>query len=129
MLSKKQIIILISVLGAMLFTNNHVSAAYPGLCIGHNYGQQTPTPGIQEPTVHINGVTTIIEGSTIYLTANAFADEQQGGVKTFFWCTEKGKLEYDPDYQDGSGVKLTAPTVTGASETVKVAVQVGICCC
>ncbi len=73
-----------------------------GPCIGNNYEQQMPVPGVIRPTAEIVGASAINEGATVTLSANATVDTDKGGAPFYYWCAEKGLIEFDPAYPDYS---------------------------
>lgn len=95
-------------------------------CIGNNFEQQAPVPDVQLPTVTIESMTSVNEGETIILTANATVDTQNNGIASFFWCVQGATLEPEPASPDYRTVRFTAPFLSSAGNgKARVAVQVG----
>lgn len=94
-------------------------AQYRSVCVGDNYEQQMPAPGVKLP--RIKHVSSLIEDGKIVLTADAEVDPQ--GWAFFYWCTKQGELEcVAPDCQQ---VQFTASSPIEPGESAKISVQVG----
>ena len=99
------------------FTVGDRATSAVSVCVGYNYEQQMPLPGVKLP--RITGVASVFEGGTLVLKAEAEVDPQ--GWAFFYWCTKQGQLECAA--ADCQTVKFTGSA--SSPDLAKITVQVG----